>query len=46
MLAEALVVPDSGAFLDASIHELDEIYEVPRPPAKQTTELPHPAGVN
>ena len=46
VLAEALAVSDPETFLQAGIHELDEIYEVPRGPVESTGDLPHPAGVN
>lgn len=47
VLSHALALPDASSFLQTGIHDLDEIYEVPRttsvPP---TTDVPHPAGVN
>ncbi|HIL01601.1 MAG TPA: endopeptidase La [Myxococcales bacterium] len=46
VLAHALAVSDPGAFLQAGVHDLDEIYEVPRSPAGSPTDVPHPAGVN
>jgi ATP-dependent Lon protease len=46
VLAEALAVSDPDTFLQAGIHELDDIYEVPRGPVESTGDLPHPAGVN
>ncbi|HKX45344.1 MAG TPA: endopeptidase La [Planctomycetota bacterium] len=48
VLAHALAVPDPENFLQAGVHELDEIYEVPLGatlPA-HTADVPHPAGVN
>ena len=44
VLAHALAVPDPSAFLNDGIHDIDDIYEVPRSP--QSTDVPHPAGVN
>ncbi|MHA7838128.1 MAG: endopeptidase La [bacterium] len=43
----ALAVPDPEHFLEAAdgIHEIEDIYIAPGG-LKQTTELPHPAGVN
>ncbi len=46
VLAHALAVSDPGSFLQAGVHDLDEIYEVPRSPAGSPTDVPHPAGVN
>ncbi|MBW2384743.1 MAG: endopeptidase La [Deltaproteobacteria bacterium] len=47
VLSHALAVPDPETFLQSGIHELDEIYEVPRPAGvAPTTDVPHPAGVN
>jgi ATP-dependent Lon protease len=46
VLAHALAVSDPGTFLQAGVHDLDEIYEVPRSPAASPTDVPHPAGVN
>jgi len=46
VLAHALAVPDPGAFLQSGVHDLDEIYEVPRSSAGAPTDVPHPAGVN
>jgi ATP-dependent Lon protease len=47
VLSHALAVPDPETFLQSGIHELDEIYEVPRPGGvAPTTDVPHPAGVN
>ena len=46
VLAEALAVSDPDSFLQSGIHELDDIYEVPRGPVESTGDLPHPAGVN
>jgi ATP-dependent Lon protease len=47
VLAHALAVPNAETFLKQGIHELDEIFEVPRGQiATPTTDVPHPAGVN
>ncbi|MEE3326026.1 MAG: endopeptidase La [Myxococcota bacterium] len=46
VLAEALAVSDPESFLQSGIHELDDIYEVPRGPVGTTGDVPHPAGVN
>ncbi|MDE0886202.1 MAG: endopeptidase La [Myxococcota bacterium] len=46
VLALALAVPDPGAFLQSGVHDLDEIYEVPRGSSGAPTDVPHPAGVN
>ena len=48
VLKEALAVPDAEHFLEAGdgIHEIEDIYITPGGIAQQTTELPHPAGVN
>jgi ATP-dependent Lon protease len=46
VLAQALAVPDPDNFLMDGIHELDEIYEVPRGATQTPTDIPHPAGVN
>ena len=47
VLSHALAIPDPESFLQSGIHELDEIYEVPRSSAvTPTTDVPHPAGVN
>ena len=46
VLAQALAVSDPSAFLQAGVHDLDEIYEVPRSSAVSPTDVPHPAGVN
>ena len=47
VLKHALAVPDPEHFLEAGdgIHEIEDIYIAPGG-LKQTTELPHPAGVN
>ena len=44
VLARALAVPDPGNFLSDEVHEIDDIYIVPRTP--KSTEVAHPAGVN
>ena len=44
VLAHALAVADPDSFLKDGMHDIDDIYEVPRTP--KTTEVPHPAGVN
>ncbi|MDG2335414.1 MAG: endopeptidase La [Myxococcota bacterium] len=46
VLAHALAVADPGAFLQSGVHDLDEIYEVPRASSGAPTDVPHPAGVN
>ncbi|MFP8875247.1 MAG: S16 family serine protease, partial [Myxococcota bacterium] len=46
VLAQALAVSDPESFLQEGIHELDDIYEVPRGPSETTGDVPHPAGVN
>ncbi|MFP6641458.1 MAG: endopeptidase La, partial [Myxococcota bacterium] len=46
VLAHALAVSDPEEFLQAGIHDLDDIYEVPRGPMETTGDVPHPAGVN
>jgi len=46
VLAHALAVRDPEEFLKAGIHDLDDIYEVPRGPMETTGDVPHPAGVN
>ena len=47
VLAHALAVPDPKNFLQAGMHELDDIYEVPlRSTPAPTADIPHPAGVN
>ena len=46
VLARALAVPEPENFLQAGVHELDEIYEVPVGAQTPTTEIEHPAGVN
>ncbi len=46
VLAHALAVPDPGAFLQSGVHDLDDIYEVPRTSSGAPTDIPHPAGVN
>ncbi len=46
VLALALAVSDPDTFLQSGIHELDDIYEVPRGPVETTGTVPHPAGVN
>ncbi len=47
VLKEALAVPDAEHFLEAGdgIHEIEDIYITPGG-SKQTTEVPHTAGVN
>ena len=47
VLKEALAVPDADHFLEAGdgIHEIEDIYITPGG-SKQTTEVPHTAGVN
>ncbi len=44
VLAHALAVADPSTFLKEGIHDIDDIYEVPRTP--KSTDVPHPAGVN
>jgi ATP-dependent Lon protease len=44
VLAAALAVADPASFLKDGIHDIDDIYEVPRTP--KGTEVAHPAGVN
>ncbi len=44
VLARALAVPDPENFLSDEVHEIDDIYIVPRAP--KSTEVAHPAGVN
>ena len=44
VLAHALAVADPASFLKDGIHDIDDIYEVPRTP--KGTEVAHPAGVN
>ncbi len=44
VLAHALALPDPSSFLNEGIHDIDDIYEVPKGP--QSTDVPHPAGVN
>ncbi len=44
VLAQALALPDPSSFLNEGIHDIDDIYEVPKGP--QSTDVPHPAGVN
>jgi ATP-dependent Lon protease len=48
VLAHALAVPDPDNFLQAGVHELDDIYEVPlgNGSARPTADVPHTAGVN
>ncbi len=46
VLFHALAVADPRDFLQGGVHDLDEIYEVPRTPAASPTDVPHPAGVN
>ncbi|MCS5635150.1 MAG: endopeptidase La [Myxococcota bacterium] len=46
VLAHALAVADPSAFLQAGVHDLDEIYEVPHSSSGAPTDVPHPAGVN
>jgi ATP-dependent Lon protease len=44
VLFHALAVADPSAFLQEGIHDIDDIYEVPKSP--KSTEVAHPAGVN
>ena len=46
VLAHALAVDDPGAFLQDGVHDLEDIYEVPRLSSGAPTDVPHPAGVN
>ena len=46
VLAHALAVDDPGAFLQEGVHDLEDIYEVPRLSSGAPTDVPHPAGVN
>ena len=46
VLAHALAVPDPSAFLQAGVHDFDDIYEVPRTSTGAPTDVPLPAGVN
>ena len=46
VLCHALAVPDPESFLKSGIHDLDEIYELPRTTGGTPTDVPHPAGVN
>ncbi len=44
VLANALAVASPDTFLQGGIHDIDDIYEVPKTP--KSTDVPHPAGVN
>jgi ATP-dependent Lon protease len=46
VLAHALAINEPGTFLQDGIHELDDIYEIPRGVGATTTDVPHPAGPN
>jgi ATP-dependent Lon protease len=46
VLAHSLAVKDPSAFLQSGVHDLEEIYELPRNTSGSPTDVPHPAGVN